>query len=229
MKTIGIVGGTSWHSSIDYYRLINEFVNQRLGGNEAAQIILYSVNYGEIVTLTQQGDWDRIAAIICNAAWKIDRAGADCILLGANTMHKIAERVERSVSVPLLHIATETGRVIQRKGLQKVGLLGTKYTMELGFYAEKLSELGIETVLPGDEDRIFVNDVIYHELGKGLLKKESKERYLTIIDNLQRKGAEGIILGCTEIPMLIKQADTPIPVFDTTHIHAAAAVEFALG
>jgi len=229
MKTIGLVGGISWYSSLDYYRIINEMVNKRLGGNEAASLILYSVNYGEIVTLTHQNDWDRISAIICNAAWKLDRAGADCILLGANTMHKIADRVERSVSVPLLHIATETGKAILSKGLKKIGLLGTKYTMELGFYADKLAEQGIETIIPEPADRILVSDIIYNELGKGIFLPESKNLLLQIINKLAAEGAEGVILGCTEIPIVIKQEDCAVPVFDTALIHATAAVNFSLG
>ena len=228
MKVIGLVGGTSWISSVDYYRLFNEITNQRLGGNEAAKIVLYSVNYGEIVTYTHQGNWDAIAAIIADAAQKVERAGADCILLGANTMHHVAERVQQSVKIPLLHIADVVGKAITEKQLKKVALLGTKYTMLFDFYTRKLAEYGIETIIPDAEGVDFVNSAIYNELGKGKFLPETKQGFLQLIDKLAGQGAEGVILGCTEIPMLVKQEDTLVPVFDTTLLHATAAVDFAL-
>ncbi|MBL0306261.1 MAG: aspartate/glutamate racemase family protein [Chitinophagaceae bacterium] len=228
MKVIGLVGGTSWISSVDYYRLFNEITNQRLGGNEAAKIVLYSVNYGEIVTYTHQGNWDAIAAIIADAAQKVERAGADCILLGANTMHHVAERVQQSVKIPLLHIADVVGKAITEKQLKKVALLGTKYTMLFDFYTRKLAEYGIETIIPDAEGVDFVNSAIYNELGKGKFLPETKQGFLHLIGKLAGQGAEGVILGCTEIPMLIKQEDTLVPVFDTTLLHATAAVDFAL-
>ena len=229
MKTIGLVGGTSWISSLDYYRLFNEITNQRLGGNEAAKIVLYSVNYGEIVALTKKGDWDAIAAIMCDAAQKIEKAGADCILLGANTMHNIADRVQAAIQIPLLHIADATAIAIKQKGLKKVALLGTRYTMQFDFYKKKLEEHGIETIIPDDKGIEFVNDAIYNELGKGKFLPSTKQLFIDLINKLAHEGAEGAILGCTEIPMLIKQEDTPVPVFDTTLIHATAAVDFVLG
>ena len=228
MKVIGLVGGTSWISSVDYYRLFNEITNQRLGGNEAAKIVLYSVNYGEIVTYTHQGNWDAIAAIIADAAQKVERAGADCILLGANTMHHVAERVQQSVKIPLLHIADVVGKAITEKQLKKVALLGTKYTMLFDFYTRKLADYGIETIIPDAEGVDFVNSAIYNELGKGKFLPETKQGFLQLIDKLAGQGAEGVILGCTEIPMLVKQEDTLVPVFDTTLLHATAAVDFAL-
>ena len=228
MKVIGLVGGTSWISSVDYYRLFNEITNQRLGGNEAAKIVLYSVNYGEIVTYTHQGNWDAIAAIIADAAQKVERAGADCILLGANTMHHVAERVQQSVKIPLLHIADVVGKAITEKHLKKVALLGTKYTMLFDFYTRKLADYGIETIIPDAEGVDFVNSAIYNELGKGKFLPETKQGFLQLIDKLAGQGAEGVILGCTEIPMLVKQEDTLVPVFDTTLLHATAAVDFAL-
>ena len=228
MKVIGLVGGTSWISSVDYYRLFNEITNQRLGGNEAAKIVLYSVNYGEIVTYTHQGNWDAIAAIIADAAQKVEKAGADCILLGANTMHHVAERVQQSVKIPLLHIADVVGKAITEKQLKKVALLGTKYTMLFDFYTRKLAEYGIETIIPDAEGVDFVNSAIYNELGKGKFLPETKQGFLQLIDKLAGQGAEGVILGCTEIPMLVKQEDTLVPVFDTTLLHATAAVDFAL-
>ena len=228
MKTIGLAGGTSWISSLDYYRLFNEITNQRLGGNEAAKIVLYSVNYGEIVALTKKGDWDAIAAIICDAAQKIERAGADCVLLGANTMHNIAERVQAAVQIPLLHIADATAIAIKQKGLKKVALLGTRYTMLFDFYKNKLATHGIETIIPDENGIEFVNDAIYNELGKGNFLPSTKQLFIDLINKLGNEGAEGVILGCTEIPMMIKQEDTPVPVFDTTLIHATAAVDFVL-
>ena len=228
MKVIGLVGGTSWISSVDYYRLFNEITNQRLGGNEAAKIVLYSVNYGEIVTYTHQGNWDAIAAIIADAAQKVEKAGADCILLGANTMHHVAERVQQSVKIPLLHIADVVGKAITEKQLKKVALLGTKYTMLFDFYTRKLADYGIETIIPDAEGVDFVNSAIYNELGKGKFLPETKQGFLQLIDKLAGQGAEGVILGCTEIPMLVKQEDTLVPVFDTTLLHATAAVDFAL-
>ncbi len=228
MKVIGLVGGTSWISSVDYYRLFNEITNQRLGGNEAAKIVLYSVNYGEIVTYTHQGNWDAIAAIIADAAQKVEKAGADCILLGANTMHHVAERVQQSVKIPLLHIADVVGKAITEKQLKKVALLGTKYTMLFDFYTRKLAEYGIETIIPDAEGVDFVNSAIYNELGKGKFLPETKQGFLHLIGKLAGQGAEGVILGCTDIPMLIKQEDTLVPVFDTTLLHATAAVDFAL-
>jgi aspartate racemase len=228
MKTIGLVGGTSWVSSLDYYRLFNEITNQRLGGNEAAKIILNSVNYGEIVTLTQQGNWDAIATIISIAAQNAERAGADCILLGANTMHNIAEKVQESVTIPLIHIADVVAKAIKQQGLNKVALLGTRYTMLFDFYKNRLAAHGIETMIPDDKGVEFVNSAIYNELGKGKFFPETKQQFLNLMDDLSEQGAEGIILGCTEIPMLIKQEDTSIPVFDTTLLHATAAVDFAL-
>ncbi|OSZ77679.1 aspartate racemase [Chitinophagaceae bacterium IBVUCB2] len=229
MKTIGFVGGLSWVSSLDYYRLFNEITHQRLGGNEAAKIAMYSVNYGEIVTLTHKGDWDAITSIIGDAAKRVEAAGADCVLLGANTMHHIAENVQAEISIPLLHIADVTAKAIQQKEINKVALLGTRYTMQFDFYKNKLAKYDIETIIPDADGIEFVNNAIYNELGKGKFLPETKQGFLEIIDKLSADGAEGAILGCTEIPMLIKQSDTAIPVFDTTLLHATAAVDFALG
>jgi aspartate racemase len=228
MKTIGIIGGLTWLSSADYYRLLNEMANQRLGGVNAAKVILYSVNFEEIKTLTFANDWEGIAKIICNIAVKLEAAGADCILIGANTMHKIADEVQKSVSIPIIHVATETGKAILEKQLKKVALLGTKYTMELNFYPDRLLQYGIATIIPDEEDRQYIHDAIYNEMGKGIFLSSTKEKFLSIINKLTADGAEGIVLGCTEIPILIKQSDCNVKVFDTTYIHAAAAVDFAL-
>jgi aspartate racemase len=229
MKTIGLVGGTSWISSLDYYRLFNELTNQRLGGNEAAKIVLYSVNYGEIVTLTKKGDWEAIAAIIGDAAQKAEKAGADCILLGANTMHNIAEKIQGMIHVPLLHIADAAAMAIKEKGFDTVALLGTKYTMQFDFYKKRLAEHGIHTIIPDEAGVETVNNAIYNELGKGKFLPATKQLFVDIIEQLHQQGAGGVILGCTEIPMLVKQEDTAVPLFDTTFLHAKAAVDFALG
>jgi aspartate racemase len=229
MKTIGLIGGLSWLSTVDYYRILNETVNQRLGGVHAAKIILNSVNFGEIKELTLNDDWQGIAAIICDAARKTELAGADCLLIGANTMHKIADEVQQSINIPVIHIANVTARAINRRLLKKVALLGTKYTMELEFYANRLAASGIQTIIPPPAERAYVNAAIYEEMGKGLFLPQTKEKFISIIEGLKAQGAEGVILGCTEIPILIKQADSVLPVFDTTLLHATAAVDFALG
>jgi aspartate racemase len=228
MKTIGIIGGMTWVSSLDYYRLLNEMVNEKLGGAESAKIILYSVNFGEIKKLTEAGEWEAIEEILVSSAKKLELAGADCILIGANTMHKMADEVGAAVGIPLIHVAEETAKVISGKQLKKVALLGTKYTMQLDFYKDKLSGHGIAAIIPSEEDINYVNDAIYSEMSKSLFLPATKGRFISIINDLIQQGAEGIILGCTEIPILIKQEDCPVPVFDTTNIHARAAVGFAL-
>lgn len=228
MKTIGLIGGMTWLSTLDYYRMLNEMVNQRLGGVDAAKIILYSVNFGEIKILTEEDRWDEIERILSTAAVKMEQAGADCIMIGANTMHKMAPGIQSAVQIPVIHIAEEVGKVIRKKGLSKVALLGTKYTMQMDFYKEKLSRQGIETLIPGQEDIDIINTAIYNEMGKGIFRPETKAKFLTIIGKLVQDGAQGIILGCTEIPILIKQDDCSVPVFDTTRIHSQAAVDFAL-
>ena len=228
MKTIGLIGGISWLSSAEYYRLINEMINEKLGGVNSAKIILHSVNYEEIKTLTFADDWDSIAALMGTIAKNMENSGADCVLLGANTMHKIAALVQQAISIPLIHIASATGKAIEKLQLKKVALLGTKYTMELGFYQAQLDKFNITTILPNEAERQFIHDAIYNEMGKNIFLRSTKEKILSIIETLKKEGAEGVILGCTEIPILIKQADCSIPVFDTTLIHATAAVEFAL-
>lgn len=229
MKTIGLVGGTGWVSTIDYYRYFNELVYERTGGEATAEVMINSVNYPAIAKLTAAGKWEEISAIICNAAVALERAGASCILLGANTMHNVAPDVHKAVSIPLIHIAEATGNTIREKGIKKVALLGTKYTMQLPFYKEKLAAQGIETIIPGEEDIEIINAGIYNELALGIVTAATKEAYLQIMQKLKQAGAEGVILGCTEIPLLIKQPDFDLPLFDTTFIHAAAAVDFSLG
>ena len=227
MKKIGLVGGLTWVSTIEYYRLLNHKVNQRRGGSEAAEIILYSVNFGTIRKMTEGGLWDQIAALITDAALRLQEAGADCILLGANTMHKIAPEVASKLAVPLIHIAKETAKVIRKNKFKKVALLGTKYTMQLPFYKEALAAEGIETIIPVEEDIEYVNRSIYEELSKNLLLPETRKRYQEIIEKLKASGAEAVILGCTEIPLLITKEDSSLPILDTTEIHAEAAIEFA--
>jgi len=229
MKKIGLVGGTTWVSTLDYYRLLNELVNERKGGAESAEVILYSVNFAPIKKYTEEGNWSAIGEIICDAAQKLEKAGADCILLGANTMHKIAPEVQQSIKIPLIHIATITAQAIARQSMTKVALLGTKYTMQLDFYKNALAEQGIETVIPASAQIDIINSAIYNELGKNIFLPATKQHFVDVINDLVGQGAEGVILGCTEIPLLIKQSDSPVPVFDTTRLHATAAVEFALG
>jgi aspartate racemase len=228
MKTIGIIGGISWVSSGDYYRLINEMINHRLGGVNGGRIILYSVNYEDIKTLTFADDWNGMITMLTGIARKLEAAGADCLLIGANTMHRIADPVQASVSIPLIHIAVETAKAVKEEQIKKVALLGTKFTMELDFFPSKLAAHGIETIIPGDEDRQFLHDAIYEEMGKGLFLPATKARILSMIEQLALRGAEGVIFGCTEIPMLISDRECVLPVFNTTLIHAGAAVRFAL-
>lgn len=203
-------------------------VNQRLGGEEAAKVILYSVNFGTIKKLTLADDWDGVAAIISSAAIKTVEAGADCILLGANTMHHIAGQVEAAINVPLIHIADAVALAIREKGLDRVALLGTKYTMQMDFYRDRLLENGISAIIPDAEGIQWINQSIYEELDKGIFREETRQEYLRIINQLTGQGAQGVILGCTEIPLLIKQEHAQVPVFDTAWWHAKAAVDFVL-
>lgn len=228
MKTIGLIGGLTWLSTLDYYRLLNQKANDKLGGVEAATIILHSVNFGTIKVLTEAQDWDAIAAIICDAAKKIEKAGADCLLIGANTMHKIADTVQAAINIPVIHIAEATAKAIQQSRLTTVALLGTKYTMQLDFYKDTLKKKGITCIIPDPEDMEYINAAIYNEMSKGVFTSATKAGFLAIIHKLQLQGAEGVILGCTEIPILIQQQDVSIPVFDTTAIHVNAAIDFAL-
>ena len=229
MKTIGLIGGTSWYSTVDYYRSINETVNKRLGSNTSAKILLYSVNFEEIVTLTKQDNWAGIENILSTAAKKLEIAGADCMLLCANTMHIVASQVQAAIGVPLLHVAEVVAGALNRQQIKTVLLLGTRYTMQGDFYTYCFQEHGIKIVIPNKAERELINDSIYNELGKGILLEQTKKMYLDVIEkNIIEEGIEGVILGCTEIPLLIKQVDCTIPVFDSTLLHATAAVDFAL-
>jgi len=228
MKTIGIVGGFTWLSTVDYYRLLNQAINKKFGGVTSAKIILSSVNFEEIKTLVEHYDWEGVANIVVPAAVSIEQAGADCIVLAANTPHKIADWVIHAIKVPLIHIGEATANAVKAKGLTTVGLLGTKYTMQLDFYKNKLAEKNIVVVVPYDDDIEYINTSIFSEMAKGIFLESTKERYLEIISKLITRGAEGIILACTEIPILIKQEDSPVIVFDTTTIHVEAIMDFVL-
>jgi aspartate racemase len=229
MKKIGLVGGISWTSTMDYYRYINEAVNAKLGGINFAECIIYSVNFEKFCTSNAAHDWDATFELLSAAALHLKDAGAECILLCANTAHVVAERVAGKVELPLVDIRTATARAIQSKKLQKVGLLGTVYTMEMDFFKDKLLEHNIKAFVPENEaDRTFIEQTIVHELGKGILLEATRKEFIRIANGLLEQGAEGIVLGCTEIPLLIGQEHFDVPVFNTTLIHAQAAVAFAI-
>ena len=229
MKVIGLIGGISWVSTADYYKLINEGINDRLGGLNFSECLIYSFNYADIKRNNENNDWDSTFTMLFKACEFLKSGGAEAIVLCANTMHFIAERLEEAIGLPIIHIATATAIEIQKQEIKKVGLLGTKFTMELDFFKDKLAEKGIEAIIPqNQEDKDFIHTTIFEELGRGLVTKSTKERYLAIANQLIKEGAEGIILGCTEIPLVIKPEDLLVPVFDTTLIHSNAAVEFQL-
>lgn len=228
MLTIGLIGGMSWESSAEYYRIINEEIKAKRGGLHSAKCILYSVDFEEIERFQRDGEWEKSAHVLVEAAQSVEKAGASFIVICTNTMHKLAKQIEEKVSIPLLHIADATADNILISNLHTVGLLGTKYTMEQEFYKSRLEEKGINVIIPGDKDRVVVNDIIYKELCLGKVLPSSKEQYKRIIHDLVQKGAQGIILGCTEITLLVKQEDSIVPLFDTTQIHAEKAVEVAL-
>lgn len=229
MKTIGLLGGMSWESTQGYYKAINEGIKSKLGGLHSAQIAMYSVDFQPIETLQHEGNWEGTADILVDASQRIEAAGADCLLICTNTMHKVAPAIEKATSIPLIHIADATARGLVDKGLQKVGLLGTGFTMEQDFYKGRLVEkFGLDVVVPEKTDRDIVHRVIYEELCLGQIKDESNAEYVRIIAELAAQGAEAVILGCTEIGLLVKQSDTDVPLVDTTMIHAQAAVEFAI-
>lgn len=229
MKTIGLIGGMSWESSAEYYRIINQTTKEQLGGLHSAPIVMYSVEFNEIVRLQHEGKWDELTAIMVDAAKRLERAGADLVLICTNTMHKMASEVEHATSLPLLHIADATATRIKEKRLKTVALLGTRFTMEQDFYKGRLAEKhGLEVIVPSAEEMEIVHRIIYNELCQGTILDSSKKEYLRIITNLVSQGAEGVILGCTEIPLLVKQADVAVPIFDTTTIHAQEAVKIAI-
>jgi aspartate racemase len=229
MKTIGLIGGMSWESSVEYYRIMNELVRERMGSHHSAKILMNSIDFSEIEQCQGSGMWECATGILTDAAQSLERGGADCLLIGANTMHKLYGPISESVSIPTIHIADATAKAIQTAGMDTVGLLGTKYTMVDDFYRKRLKDQhGIETIIPKGKGLKAVHEIIYNELTMGIIRDESRERYREIIDLLRDQGAQGIILGCTEIPLLISQEHSSIPVFDTTRIHSEAAVDFAL-
>ena len=229
MKTIGLLGGMSWESTLSYYKAINEGVKKRLGGLHSAQIALYSVDFDPIEKLQHEGNWDGTAEILTEAAQRVEAAGADFLLICTNTMHRVAPQIESGINIPLIHIADATAETLVSRGIQKVGLLGTAFTMEQDFYKGRLTDkYGLDVIVPDANDRSFIHRVIYEELCIGTVTNEAKEGYLRIIDRLAADGAEAVILGCTEIGLLVRQEDTPVRLFDTTEIHAQAAVEASL-
>lgn len=228
MKTIGLLGGMSWESTVTYYQIINETIKQRLGGLHSAKILLYSVDFSEIEKCQAEGDWGKSADILSEAAQNLEKAGADFIIICTNTMHKVAPEIQSKINIPIIHIADATAESLKKDHISKIALLGTKYTMTQDFYKHRLTEKGIEVLIPDDQSVEIVNDVIYHELCLGIISPQSKQKYLKIIHDLSEKGAQGVILGCTEIGLLIQQDDTELPVFDTTQIHAQKAALLAL-
>lgn len=229
MKTIGLIGGMSWESTQSYYQLLNQGVKNKLGGLHSAKIVLVSLDFAEIAVLQQQQDWPQMAEILIKAAKQVEAAGADYLLICTNTMHKLAEQVQAAVAIPLLHIADAVGENLIQHNFKKVALLGTQFTMEQDFYKQRLADkFAIDVLIPDAQGRETVHRVIYDELCKGIISPESKAEYLTIIDNLTQQGAEAIILGCTEIALLVQQADTSIPLLDSTALHCAMALENSL-
>ncbi|MFH8490451.1 aspartate/glutamate racemase family protein [Streptomyces longisporoflavus] len=228
MKTIGLIGGMSWESSAEYYRLLNELVRERLGGLHSARCVLYSVDFAEIERLQVAGEWEEAGEVLARAGKGVEAAGADLVLICTNTMHKVAEQVQAALSVPLLHLADATAEAVLRGGVRRVGLLGTAFTMEQDFYRERLASHGLDVLVPDAEGRALVHRVIYEELCLGVVHEESRVGYQNVIEDLVREGAEGVILGCTEIELLIGREHSPVPVFPTTRLHAEAAVAAAL-
>ena len=228
MKTIGLIGGMSWESTIPYYRIINDYIKDTLGGLHSAKIILYSVEFDEIEKCQSSGDWARSAEILGDVARKLEGAGADFILICTNTMHKVAGEIQAMVNVPIIHIADATADVLEKDKVKKVALLGTKYTMTEDFYKSRLIDRGFEVVIPDGEDIDTVNEIIFDELCVGVIKDESRKKYSEIIDKLREKGAQAVILGCTEIGLLIEQKDSCLPIYDTTVIHAMRAAEMLI-
>lgn len=228
MRTLGLIGGTTWVSTVDYYKYINQMIAERLGALNSAHILLYSLNFQELKMLFEAEDWQLVTKILLGIAKNLEAAGAQSVVLCSNTIHVAAEEIARRINIPLINITDVTAREINSLGLKKVALLGTRFTMDKDFYPKKLREFDIETIIPDDTEREFINSSIFNEMGRNIFTAETKGKYLEIIESLRARGAEGVIFGCTEIPMLLKPEDCPIPSFDTTLIHARAAVEFAL-
>lgn len=228
MKTIGLIGGMSWESTVPYYRLINEAVRERLGGYHSARIVLHSVDFSDIEAMQEATEWEKAGEYLARIARSLESAGADVLVLCTNTMHKVAPAIEAAVGIPFIHIADPTAAALSAAGVTRVGLLGTRFTMEEAFYRDRLTSHGIDSVVPDGRDRDVVHRVIYDELVKGVVSSASRERYREIIERLVRSGARAVILGCTEIGMLVGAEDSPVPLFDTTVLHARAAAEWAM-
>jgi aspartate racemase len=228
MKTIGLIGGMSWESTVTYYKLINEFVNEHLGGLHSAKCILYSVDFEEIEAFQAKGEWDKSGEILANAAYNLEKAGADFIIICTNTMHKVVEQIQLMISIPVVHIAEATADELAKSNIKKVALLGTKYTMLQDFYKDRIAVKGIDVIIPEGEDIEIINTTIYEELCLGIKSEKSKKEFLRIMGLLENRGAEGIILGCTEIGLLVNQGDTKIPLYDTTYIHALKAALYSM-
>ncbi|XGA81256.1 aspartate/glutamate racemase family protein [Halomonas sp. CH40] len=228
MKTLGLLGGMSWESTQTYYRLLNQQVAQRLGGLHSAKLILDSLDFADVEVLQREGQWDALADLLVKHALRVEAAGADGLIIGTNTMHRVAPQVEAALSIPLLHIADATAQALLEDGVQTVGLLGTRFTMEQAFYRERLEAQGITVLVPNDAQREEVHRIIYQELCRGVLDKNSRAAYLDVVEDLHRRGVGGVILGCTEIGLLINQHDTTVALYDTTFLHAKSGVEWAL-
>ncbi|MCZ8520790.1 MULTISPECIES: aspartate/glutamate racemase family protein [Paenibacillus] len=228
MKTIGLIGGMSWESSLEYYRIINTLVKENLGGLHSARCILHSVDFADIEQCQREDRWADAGRMLSEAAQGLERAGAECLLLCTNTMHRVAPEIRSAVGIPFFHIAQTAAQAILLQGTRKVGLLGTRYTMEGDFYRGELESEGIDVLIPEEEDRQILNSIIFDELCRGVILPESREKFLAVIRRLQARGAEGIVLGCTEIGLLLRQDDSPLPLFDTAYLHAKQAVAWAL-
>lgn len=228
MKTIGLLGGTTWESTLDYYRIINQEMLKKAGNRNTAKIVMYSVNFHDVEVLVNQRKYDEVGVLMNKAAAAIEHAGADFLLICANTMHMVADKIMSGIKIPLIHIVEATLLEVQKKNFTKVGLLATRQTMEMDFYKDVFNRNGVEVLIPGAEERTFIQDTIFNELFDGVIKETSRNKMIEIMESLTKQGAQGIILGCTEIPLLVKQDHTAIPLFDSTYIHSCAAVDFAL-
>ena len=228
MKTLGLIGGLSWYSTIVYYRTINQLTNERLGNSHSAKLILFSIDFEEFRILQEKGDWNTVESMLSGIAMQLENTGADCIVMCTNTPHLVADIVRQKVKIPLLHIAEETAKEIAGKKIPKIGLLGTRFTMENSFFKDRLLQFGIDSIVPDQPDRDYIHATVFNELTRGFFKAETKNKYLDIINKLKKDGAEGVVFGCTEFSILINPVDCSVPIFDTTAIHSRAAVNFAL-
>ena len=228
MKTLGLIGGVSWYATSVYYKTLNQVTNQRLGRAHSSKLLLYSVDFEEFSSLQNVGDWDAVEKMLSDIAIQLEHAGADCIVMCANTVHLVADTIRQKINIPLLHSAEETAKEIVSQKINKVALLGTKFTMEHPFFKDRLSQLGIDTIIPDEADKDYIHASIFNELTKGIFKDETKNKYIDIIDKLKSHGAEGVVFGSAEFSILLTQTDCSIPIFDTIAIHSEAAVDFAL-